>query len=56
MFMIGNQEFSAIYTTFGFTGHVQVLVSRNIKIHKIQTMISSGSVGHVKYICYLSLS
>ena len=46
----------AVYATFGFTGHVQVLVRRNIKIHKIQAMISSGSVGHAKYICFLSLS
>ena len=37
-----------IYITFGFTGHVQVLVRMNMKIYKIQTMINPGTVDHVK--------
>ena len=41
MFMIGNQEFFAIYVTFGFTGHV-------MKIYKIQTMMNPGIVDRVK--------
>ena len=48
MFMISNQEFFAIHVTFGFTGHVQVLVRRNMKIYKIQTMTNPGTVDHVK--------
>ena len=34
MIGIGNQEFFAMYATFGFTGHVQVLVRTNMKIYK----------------------
>ena len=34
MIGIGNQEFFAMYATFGFTGHVQVLVRTNVKIYK----------------------
>ena len=48
MFMIGNQVFFAIYVTFGFTGHMQVLVRRNMKNYKIQTMMNRGTVDHVK--------
>ena len=48
MFMIGNQELFAIYATFGFTGHVQVLVRRNMKVYKIQTMMNPDTVDHVK--------
>ena len=48
MFMIGNQELFAVYATFGFTGHAQVLMSRNMKIYKIQTMMNPGTVDHVK--------
>ena len=44
--MIGNQEFFAIYATFLFTGHVQVLVGRNMKIYKIQEMMYPGTVDH----------
>ena len=50
MFMISNQEFFAIYATFVFTGHVQELVRRNMKIYKIQTMMNAGTVDHVKKI------
>ena len=42
MFSLGNQEFFAIYATFGFTGHVQVLVSRNMKIYKIHVQSSDN--------------
>ena len=45
MFMIGNHNFFAIYVTFGFTGHVQVLVRRNTKTYK---MINLGFVDHAK--------
>ena len=48
MSMIGNQEFFAIYVTFGFTGHVQVLVRRNMKIYKIQAMMNPSTADHVK--------
>ena len=44
MFMRGNQEFFAIYATFGFTGRVQALARRNMKIYKIQTMMNPGTV------------
>ena len=50
------QGFFTIYATFGFIGHVQVLVRSNMKIYKIQTMINPGSLDHAKYICFLSLS
>ena len=48
MSMIGNQELFAIYVTFGFTGHVQVLVRRNMQIYKIQAVMNPGTVDHVK--------
>ena len=48
MFMIGNQEFLARYATFGFTGHVQVLVRGNMEIYKFQTMMNPGTVDHAK--------
>lgn len=34
--LIDHQEFFAIFTTFGFIGHVQVLVRRKMKIYKTQ--------------------
>lgn len=48
MFMVSNQEFFAIYATFGLTAHVQVLLRRYMKIYKIQTIMSAGSVDYVK--------
>ena len=48
MFMISNQEFFAIYVTFGFTVHVQVLIRKNMKIYKIQRMMNPSTVDHIK--------
>ena len=48
MFVISNQEFFAIYETFGFTGHVQVLVRKNMNIYQIQTMMDPSTADHVK--------
>ena len=48
MFAIGDQEFFAINVTFGFTGQMQVLVKRNMKIYKIQTMMNPGTLDYVK--------
>ena len=48
MFMVSKQELFAIYATLGVTAHVQVLLRRYMKIYKIQTIMSAGSIDHVK--------